>query len=225
MSGAMLGLRVPINIANAIKIDGGEPAELMHITLAYFKDAAADRDDWDTVKQIASKYTQFNGLQGSITGYGTFDNEEVVLWAQPEVPGLEELRERLVKDCNDAGFPVDDKFPDFKPHITLAYDWEGDVPELEQPIPVTFDGLYFYQGEKMQKVASSNVVRFGDDDPSGPNPKIGFERGARAFAYDPDTDTIYTHTGHHPDIVRKLYTQGDDEWMTEELKQAAQDYY
>ena len=153
MQGAMFGLALPINIANAIKIEGGEPPDLMHITLAYFKDAAADRDDWDQAVQIGKQFN-FN-LSGEITGYGTFDNDEVVLWAKPEVPGLAEEREKLVAALNEAGFPVDDRFPDFKPHITLAYDWVGNVPELTQPIPVTFDGLYFYRGERVEKVAAT----------------------------------------------------------------------
>ena len=56
MQGSMLALPIPINIANAIKMDGGEPPELMHITLAYFKDKAADRDDWDQVIEIGKQW-------------------------------------------------------------------------------------------------------------------------------------------------------------------------
>ena len=85
MSGAMLGLAVPMNVAQQIAMEGGEPAELMHITVAYFKDAAADRDDWDQMLEIAKRHNF--ALSGEITGYGTFDNDEVVLWAQPENPG------------------------------------------------------------------------------------------------------------------------------------------
>ncbi len=77
MQGAMFALQVPINIANAIKIDGGEPPDLMHITLAYFKDKAADRDDWDQAIEIGKQY-DFR-LSGTIVGYDTFDNDEVVL--------------------------------------------------------------------------------------------------------------------------------------------------
>lgn len=38
------------------------------------------------------------------------------------------------------------------------------------------------------------------------DPEKGFETGARAFAYDPSSKTVYTTTGHHPDIVEKLYS-------------------
>jgi len=362
MNGTMFGLAVPMQIAKELAIPGGEPPDLMHITLAYFKDAAADRDDWDQAIQIGKQFN-FN-LFGEITGYGTFDNDEVVLWAQPEVPGLAEEREKLVAALNKAGFPVDDRFPDFKPHITIAYDWQGDVPELEQPIPVTFDGLYFYRGERVEKVAAgtqlfltdsmadthgmglpfmydpstkklfvdthsayhytmfnklpveefkqrgenykeldlwagriypngtllsfmgnneeikqafrdvwnqltpvlneaaqrsdeeetphleflygedpennprnifsktaSKIVRMGEgsdefgDADIKPSPNLGFEKGARAFAYDPTTDTIYTHTGHHPDIVHELY--GGERYTPEyeeSFKRAAEDY-
>jgi len=152
MQGAMLALQVPINIANAIKIDGGEPPELMHITLAYFKDKAADRDDWNQAIEIGKQWDW--KLTGRILEYDTFQNDEVILWAKPEIPGLAEKREELVAALNEAGFSVDDKF-DFNPHITVAYDWKGDVPELEQPIPIQFDGLYFYRGERVEKVAMS----------------------------------------------------------------------
>ena len=124
-------------------------------TLAYFTDKAADRDDWDQMLPIAQQY-DFK-VSGEITGYDTFDNDEVVLWAKPEIPGLAEQREAMVAALNEAGFTVDDKF-DFNPHITVAYDWQGEVPTLEQPIPVSFDGLYFYRGENMQKVASGRLA-------------------------------------------------------------------
>ena len=64
-----------------------------------------------------------------------------------------------------------------------------------------------------------------NDEGEYPNGVIGFEREARAFAYDPATDTIYTTTGHHPDIVRELYnvdTYGDE--GVEAFAKAAEDY-
>lgn len=161
MEGSMIALWIPINIANQIKVEDGEPPEGMHITLAYFIDKAKDRDDWDIVKEIVEEYSKRISpeLQGEITGYGTFDNDGTVLWAKPEIPGLEKIRDDLVRYCETAGFEVDKKF-DFNPHITLKYYPAGEeveVPELEQPIPVSFDELVFAQGMDLTRFKTAGL--------------------------------------------------------------------
>ncbi len=74
-------------------------------------------------------------------------------------------------------------------------------------------------------------MRFGEgsdqfgDEAIKPSPNLGFEKGARAFAYDPESDTIYTTTGHHPDLIKQLYTvESYSEEYYESFKNAAETY-
>jgi hypothetical protein len=53
-------------------------------------------------------------------------------FAEVNIPGLAELREHIVEALRDAGFTPDERFPDYHPHITLAYVEEGkDAPAVE----------------------------------------------------------------------------------------------
>lgn len=63
------------------------------------------------------------------------------------------------------------------------------------------------------------IVRLGEDQYTDDrvNERYGFEADSRAFAYDPANNTIYTHTGHHPNIVEWLYNNGDDMYNDPEL--------
>jgi hypothetical protein len=75
MNGAMVALFIPTDIAKKLKIPDGEPISNMHITLAYFEDAANDRDDWDIVKGILQGM-DIKPLTGKVIGYGTFETKE-----------------------------------------------------------------------------------------------------------------------------------------------------
>lgn len=148
MDGAMIAVFLPEDVGEKIEIDGGEPTKMMHITLCYFEDKAADRDDWDEVEEIVKQHAQkYPILKGEIGGYGVFSNEEPVLWAAPAIPQLAELRYELYTACNEAGFTVSDKFG-WAPHITLAYNWDDDLPKLDAKIPVKLEYLRFAKGDK-----------------------------------------------------------------------------
>jgi 2'-5' RNA ligase len=148
MSGAMIAVFLPKKVGEKIKIEGGEPVDMMHITLCYFTDKAADRDDWDEVEEIVAQFAKkFPALSGEIGGYGVFSNEEPVLWAAPAIPQLAELRHELTTACNEAGFNVSDEYG-WTPHITLAYDWDDELPKLDSKIPVEFKYLRFARGNE-----------------------------------------------------------------------------
>jgi len=165
MEGAMIAVFIPERVGEKIKIEGGEPVEMMHITLCYFEDKGADRDDWDEVEQIVQRYAQkYPVLKGEIGGYGVFSNEEPVLWASPAIPQLAELRYELYTACNEAGFTVSDKFG-WAPHITLAYNWDDDLPKLDAKIPVELEYLRFAKGDKgVDHKFTGAIIKQGNDD-------------------------------------------------------------
>ena len=143
--GAMIAIYLPEDVGKQIEVKGGEPIEDMHITLAYFVDKAADRDDWDELAKIVESFSNKHGkLTGKIGGYGVFHNDVDVLWASADLPGVNELRHEIVEAAEDAGFMVS-KDHSFTPHITLKYDHKGKLPKRD-PIDVTFDELCLTTG-------------------------------------------------------------------------------
>jgi len=156
MEGCMVGLFIPEETCNKIKIDGGEPTKNMHVTLVYFQDKAADRDDWDEVNKIVEQIAnQTPILQAKIGGYGLFastgeDKQEGgVLWATVDIPGLAELKVKISEACEEAGF-LENKEHGYTPHITLKHGWTGELPELKKPIEFEQVNLSVAQGEKKQ---------------------------------------------------------------------------
>lgn len=145
--GAMISLYMPDDIAKAIAIKGGEPAEDLHITLAYFEDKAVDRDDWERAIEVARGVAlQHEKLTGKISGIGVFHNEEDVLWASPSIPGLAEFRTAVVEAVEAAGFKVSDLYG-YQPHCTLKYDFKGKPPRTDGQA-LSFDAAYFTVAQK-----------------------------------------------------------------------------
>jgi 2'-5' RNA ligase len=129
--GAMVCLYIPDAVGEVLKVRGGEPTKDMHITLAYFVEKAADRDDWnkliDVIETVARKHSALNG---AVSGYGIFSNEVDVLYASADVPGINELQQDVTEAAEDAGFTVS-KEHSFTPHITLKYDHKGKTPKAD----------------------------------------------------------------------------------------------
>lgn len=149
LEGAMVGIWIPIEVAKKIKVRGGEPPERMHITLAYFKDKAADRDDWDEVKKIVETIANNTApMTGKVGGVGVFQNEDGdVLWASPSVPGLVELQQKIQEAVEDAGFPIS-KEHGWVPHITLKYKHKGKLPRVDADLELRVENISFAQGDK-----------------------------------------------------------------------------
>lgn len=146
MSGAMIALFIPEDAGKKLKVKGGEPLEMLHITLVYFQDKYADRDDWDEVAKVVEQIAnQTPKMTGKVNGYGVFNNDEDVLWAVPSIQGLAALREKLAQAVEDAGFPVSKTY-DWAPHITLKYDFKGKLPKVEEEISLDIPELTFAHG-------------------------------------------------------------------------------
>lgn len=146
MEGCMVALFLDEKDGNKLKIRGGEPVENMHITLCYFVDKQADRDDWDEVMRIVEQTAnQHPPMTGKISGYGTFQSDEGdVLWASPAVQGLAELRHKIFEAVEDAGFTVSKEY-DWVPHITLKYNHRGKLPKNKE-VELEFKNLSFAGG-------------------------------------------------------------------------------
>lgn len=135
--------------AQSIAVPGGDPAEELHLTLAYIPEAegiwnnAALRADFiNTVEQVASgvEALQSGPLLGTVTGRAELnpggenghDPASVLL---VEAMGLSDFRKLLLTALGNRVPPSD--FDGFLPHITVG---QGlDVGQLATGQPVTFD--------------------------------------------------------------------------------------
>lgn len=142
-TGSMVALFPSTAQASQIAVPGGEDSNDLHVTLAYLPQAP-EGDDVDRLKGLLSGFAAGHSpLSGSIGGKGTFPPSESsdgkkVSYAPVDLPGLPEVRQRLVDHLNNAGFKVADNHG-FTPHMTLKYG-DDDVPDVPHT-PVTFDHL------------------------------------------------------------------------------------
>lgn len=156
-SGCMVALVPSPELAAALSIAAGtvegirpEPAEEVHLTLAYLG-KAADIDKAKFHAAVQGIAAAADRLVGKASGWGTFDNgDEKVLWSSVDVPGLDVLRMMVLEGLTAAGLPVATNHG-FTPHMTAGY---ADDPITEFPNtsvagqPLQFDCLVAgYAGE------------------------------------------------------------------------------
>jgi len=145
--GVMVALRLPQATAKDIAIEGGEPPEQLHVTLAYLGRMSAVAPDGlmaaaDALSRIATSPI----LRGVLSGIGRFSATETsdgkdVLVRLVDVPGLTALRAKLIDALKDRDIEVCTEH-DFLPHLTLAYIDPGKQIDLRSKIQdVYFDAI------------------------------------------------------------------------------------
>lgn len=146
-TGIMVAWMLPEFLAEQMHVEGGE--QDLHITLAYLGDV----EDMPLEKQrelvgvVSEVLADQEPLYGVLQGTGTFPTPEdgdVYPWfAEVNVPGLAELREKLVVALLKAGLPVNTDHPDYHPHMTLAYIHDGaEPPAVDVPgMRINIDNL------------------------------------------------------------------------------------
>lgn len=145
-TGVMVAWMLPEFIARRLQLDGGE--QDLHVTLAYLGDMSEldytqQRTLVGVVAEVVNEQTELYGLVNGLDSFTPSDSSggDIPWYASVVVPGLEEMRERLVEKLKEAGLPVDtETHPDYTPHITLAYYGdEEDVPANLTVDPIPFD--------------------------------------------------------------------------------------
>lgn len=153
-AGIMVAFMLSPDVAAQLAVPGGEPAEDLHVTLAYLGDA----DEWTPAQQqgmqrIVSAFARSHpALSGRLSGVGRFnapEGEPEPVYASVDVPDLPAFRQALVKVLADGGY-IANKEHGFTPHCTLAY-LEPDEPTPVQrlgAIPLLFDRLLLAIGDQ-----------------------------------------------------------------------------
>lgn len=133
--GCMVALVPPDEIREELALEGGEPPEQLHVTIAYLGDEGLM--DEDRMRGDIEEWAQNQEpLLGAASGCGTFENsDEYVLWAGYDIPGADELRVSL-KGILEGEYTEDlDAEHGFQPHMTLSYSDTrfAKLPELPEP--------------------------------------------------------------------------------------------
>src|SRR5581483_10287451 len=119
-----IALPIPKVIAEMIAQPGGEPAEKLHITLCFIgKYEEIDEKLVTDLKAhlfkvapwLSKTLYSFNNI-----GRFNFGKNPHVVYAEVVSENLAFFREAVKSSLEMAGFPVDKKYKDFKPHITLC---------------------------------------------------------------------------------------------------------
>ena len=157
----MVALYPSPDVARALAQDAGEPAEDLHLTLAFLGEAD-ELEDIDALKAVvAGIAAAAPPLSGEVSGIGHFTaGPEPVTYASPDVPGLAELRQAVCEGCEGAGAEPSGEHG-FTPHITLSYAHsEPDIPNL----PLSFDTLSLVvAGERTDYLLRGKQAAGGDD--------------------------------------------------------------
>jgi 2'-5' RNA ligase len=161
-TGIMIAFMVKPETASQLALPDGEPAQDMHVTLAFMGDINdTPRDGYvspvealDVLRMtLASFASHQEALSGTTGGIGRFtpsdssDNASPVI-ALVNVPGLQEFRRQLVEALSAVGYFVHNDF-DFTPHCTLMYaDPSAPMPIDDLPtLPLIFDELCLAIGD------------------------------------------------------------------------------
>lgn len=139
-SRAVLFIGLNIKGADSLAIEGGEKPEDFHVTLAYghFDTNGHDEDDTsvrvqraiDDIRNAIPDTIKFDAM-GRFKASESSDGKDVI-YAQVAAGQLEEAHNGLLAALKEHGIELQDTFPEYKPHMTLAYIEAGSEFELKE---------------------------------------------------------------------------------------------
>jgi len=151
-TGIVVVLMIPQEIAMQIAIGGGEPAEGLHLTLAYLGDlddphnANLDREALRSlVSAFANDQKPVTGTLGGIGQFPTIEGAGRPTYTHLDAVRLPGLRQALVQSLSWGEFAVAHTHG-FTPHVTLGY--MADMPEMVEARPVTVNVLTLKIGDE-----------------------------------------------------------------------------
>ena len=150
--GIMIALMIPESLANTIAVPDGQPADELHITLAYLGSTEEVDDDSDflvrLLQAVRDVAADSKTLSGMLSGTGRFVGDpKDVYYASADVPGLEDLHHELIEALGEAEIDVDREHG-FTPHVTLSYlPTNAELPQKTwTPRPVSFEDVSVVYG-------------------------------------------------------------------------------
>jgi hypothetical protein len=154
--GSMICLYVPPDVADGMAVRDGQPAETLHVTLAFLPDGVADPEALVEKLWDAGEWADLEGTFGGLGMFAPGENGTPVI-ALVDVPGLAELRERVVELLADEGVTVADNHG-YVPHVTLGYDDLVVDPTKILGVPLHFTHLSLSAGPERWDVPLGSAV-------------------------------------------------------------------
>jgi len=147
--GIMVALKVPTDAARLLALEGGQPPEDLHLTLAYL----GKRDEF-TPEQLGTLHDIVGAIartsqpvETQVRGYDVFPDTDdgPCLYATVDTTqSLLDLQETVVEAVSSYGMPPQGKGQSngrWIPHITLAYRESASPPDVPPVSDLTFDWL------------------------------------------------------------------------------------
>ncbi|WP_282775889.1 2'-5' RNA ligase family protein [Nocardia sp. CC201C] len=143
-TGAMVALVPAAEDAARLALDGGEPVDELHLTLAYLGEAAEwTPEQTDAVRMAISELAPSGPVLGEVWGHALFnpdtDGKQPCAVYLVGADGLTDLRQAVLGALLDTGGPVPEQHDPFVPHVTAGY--ELGVDQLSATGPIRFDRL------------------------------------------------------------------------------------
>lgn len=137
-SKAVLFIGLQISGADSLAIEGGEKPEDFHVTLAYGHFDGKDEADTsarvqkaiDDIRDLIPDSLHFDA-QGRFEASESSDGKDVI-YAQVAAGQLEKAHDGLLEALKKQGIELEGTFPEYKPHMTLAYIEHGAEFELKE---------------------------------------------------------------------------------------------
>jgi 2'-5' RNA ligase len=137
---AALMLQVPAETARVlheIPVPGTKDQGDPHITVMYLgKDVPIERISsmLPVIYDVTSRTLPFSVATSHISNFPPNDDDGVPVIAKINSPALHRFRDALCAAFDEAELPYDKKFPEYKPHTTLAYSPDPETT-VDQDIP------------------------------------------------------------------------------------------
>jgi 2'-5' RNA ligase len=175
-TGAMVALRPSLEDAKRLAVDGGEPADQLHATLAYLG-AAADIPDESQARIIEAIWQVAEGMQPltvegfavSVFNPGDSNDRDPCIVLGLSGDGLDDVHSHVGEALSNlasepAGFTLPVQHAPWQPHVTLVY--TDDVSMVERLAdrvgPVTFDAIRVAFGGEVFDIPLGQSVDDGD---------------------------------------------------------------
>ena len=139
-SRAVLFIGLQISGADELAIDGGEKPEDFHVTLAYGHFDTHGHDEDDTSVRVQNAIKDIRDLipdsihfdaQARFEASESSDGKDVI-YAQVAAGQLEKVHDGLLEALKKEGIELEGTFPEYKPHMTLAYIDAGSEFDLKK---------------------------------------------------------------------------------------------
>ena len=142
---AFIGVRVPADAAATlakVKVPGDHvPPEEMHVTLLHLGEKIPIPEVLQATMAcylMTKRWAPFRASTRRITTFPATPESTIPVIARVLCPELHRLHEALRKSLDHMEIEYSKKFPEYKPHVTLAYA-ETETPDVKLIRPVAWD--------------------------------------------------------------------------------------